>query len=57
VNGLAAGDYSAEAIFVDNSRLAWAEGVDLTNQQPTTLLSDPVPLGNIRVIAETNRFK
>jgi hypothetical protein len=57
VNGLAAGDYSVEAIFVDNSRLAWAEGVDPRNQQPTTLLSDPVPLGNIRVIAETNRFK
>jgi len=56
MDGLAAGDYSMEAIFVDNSRLAWAEGVDPSNQQPS-LLSDPVPLGNIRVIAENNRFK
>ena len=56
MNGLAAGDYSVEAIFVDNSRLAWAKHVDPSNQQPT-LLSDPVPLGNIRIIAETNRPK
>ncbi len=55
-NGLAVGDYSVEAIFVDNSRLAWTESVDRSNQQPT-LLADPVPLGNIRVIAETSQFK
>ena len=56
MNGLAGGDYSVEAIFVDNSKLAWAESVDRSNQQ-STLLSDPVPLGNIRVIAETNKIR
>jgi len=51
--GLAAGDYSLEAIFIDNSRQAWSEAVDPGNQR-STLLSHPVPVGNVRVLAPAN---
>jgi hypothetical protein len=47
-DGLPPGDYSAEALFVDNSKRAWIQatgGGDLES----TLLAPPVALGQIRV--------
>jgi uncharacterized membrane protein len=45
------GDYSAEAFFVDHSRGAWSDARD-GNPPPRTLLSKPVPIGNVRVSTE-----
>jgi hypothetical protein len=45
---LTAGEYSAEALFVDNSNKAWAEATD-QRRSDLPLLAPPVPLGTIRI--------
>jgi hypothetical protein len=47
--GLAAGDYSMEAIFVDNSKRAWFDATGRDRAQQSVLLSNPIPLGQIKV--------
>jgi uncharacterized membrane protein len=42
------GDYSLEAIFVDNTKRVWNEMTGIKSLQ-STLLSPPIPLGNLRV--------
>jgi uncharacterized membrane protein len=46
--GLPAGDYLAEAIFIDNSKRAWFEATGGGGTE-ATLLTSPVPLGRIKV--------
>ena len=46
--GLPAGDYLAEAIFIDNSKRAWFEATGGGGTE-ATLLTRPVPLGRIKV--------
>ena len=53
VDGLAAGDYSAEAIFVDNSKRAWSEATG-QNNSTSTLLSKPIPLGDLKIVRDQN---
>jgi uncharacterized membrane protein len=53
VDGLAAGDYSAEAIFMDNSQRAWSEATG-QNNSASPLLSKPVPLGDLKVGRDQN---
>jgi uncharacterized membrane protein len=53
INGLAPGDYSMEAIFVDNSKRAWSEATG-QNNSVSTLLSKPVPLGDLKVVHDQN---
>jgi uncharacterized membrane protein len=48
---LPTGDYSAEAFLVDHSMGAWSEARD-GNPPSRTLLSKPVPIGNVRVSTE-----
>jgi hypothetical protein len=47
-HGLAAGDYFAEAIFLDNPKRAWSEATGHTTSQ-SPLLSKPIPLGQIQL--------
>lgn len=42
------GDYSVEAVFVDNSKRVWRAATG-QNNAPSTLLAKPVPLGDIKV--------
>jgi uncharacterized membrane protein len=44
------GDYTVEAFFVDNSKRVWA-AVSGQPDVPAPLLSPPVPLGELRVVA------
>jgi uncharacterized membrane protein len=53
VDGLVPGDYSAEAIFVDNNKRAWLEAKGSNNSQ-STLFSKPVPLGDLKVVHDPN---
>jgi uncharacterized membrane protein len=53
VDGLVPGDYSAEAIFVDNSKRAWSEATG-QNNSASTLLSKPVPLGDLKIVRDPN---
>jgi uncharacterized membrane protein len=53
VDGLASGDYSAEAIFVDNSKRAWSEATG-QNNSASTLLSRAIPLGDLKVVRDPN---
>jgi uncharacterized membrane protein len=46
--GLAAGDYSVEALFIDNSKRAWFEATG-GGEAEATFLTPPVPLGRINV--------
>ena len=46
--GLLPGDYSLEALFVDNSKRAWFESTGGAGGE-STLLSAPVSLGHIKV--------
>jgi hypothetical protein len=46
--GLPAGDYVADAIFLDNSKRAWYEATGGGGVQ-ATLLTRPIPLGQIKV--------
>src|SRR5207244_10070152 len=42
------GDYSLETIFVDNTKRVWNEMTGKGSLQ-STLLSPPIPLGNVRI--------
>ena len=46
--GLAAGDYSVEALFLDNSKRAWFEATG-GGEAEATFLTPPVPLGRIKL--------
>jgi uncharacterized membrane protein len=46
--GLAPGDYSVEALFIDNSKRAWFEATG-GGEAEATFLTPPVPLGRIKV--------
>jgi hypothetical protein len=46
--GLPAGDYVAEAIFIDNSKRAWFEATGGGGAE-ATLMTRPIPLGRIKV--------
>jgi hypothetical protein len=48
IRDLPAGDYLAEAIFIDNSKRAWFEATG-GGGTGATLLTRPVPLGRIKV--------
>ena len=48
VGGLLPGDYSLEALFVENSKRAWFEATGGGGGE-STLLSAPVSLGHIKV--------
>jgi hypothetical protein len=48
VHALPAGDYSVEALFIDNSKRAWYESTG-GSEPESTLLSEPVPLGWIKL--------
>ena len=45
-HGLPAGEYEAEAVFVDNAKRAWSEA-EGAGDQKTTLLAPPVKLGKL----------
>jgi uncharacterized membrane protein len=45
---LATGEYVMEAIFVDNSRRAWSQARGQVDAEGT-MLSNPIPLGHLRV--------
>jgi hypothetical protein len=46
--GLPPGSYTAEALFVDQSKRAWSEAHG-SGEIQETLLGPPIPLGHIRV--------
>lgn len=46
--GLADGEYTLEAIFMDNSKQAWSTAYGQGSSQ-SALLSKPIPLGDIRI--------
>ena len=48
MNGLAAGDYSVEALFLDNSKRTWFEATG-GGEAEATFLTAPMPLGRIKV--------
>ncbi len=47
-NGLPAGTYSMEALFIDNAKRVWMQANGQVELQ-STFLSPPIPLGNITV--------
>jgi hypothetical protein len=52
-HGLEPGTYTAEAIFIDNTKQSWVETSGKHGAE-TTLLATPIPLGNITVAAPSN---
>jgi hypothetical protein len=50
---IAEGDYDAEAIFVDNTKRAWANRGTVNLE--SAVLSSPISFGRIRVSSESNR--
>jgi hypothetical protein len=52
-HGLEPGTYTAEAIFIDNTKQSWLESSGKPGTE-TTLLARPIPIGNITVAAPSN---
>jgi len=53
IDGLAPGDYSMEAIFVDNSKRAWSEATG-QNNLASPVLSKPIPVGDLKIVRDQN---
>jgi uncharacterized membrane protein len=52
-HGLEPGSYTAEAIFIDNTKQSWLESSGKPGTE-TTLLARPIPIGNITVAGPSN---